>query len=77
MIIKEFLDDMITIEANDAYGNPCNNTKIILVSGRGPVAGNLPKEISFLNYSILAQYMVEYRLKFFLTQVLYNSRPKI
>jgi hypothetical protein len=77
MLIKEFLDDMITIEANDAYENPCNNTKIILVSGRGPVAGNLPKEISFLNYSILAQYMVEYRLKFFLTQVLYNSRPKI
>jgi hypothetical protein len=77
MIIKEFLDDMITIEANDAYGNPCNNTKIILVSGRGPIAGKLPKEISFLNYSILAQYLVEYRLKNLLTQVLYAARPKI
>lgn len=48
---------------------------LIITSGRGE-APNLPDNIPFLNYSLVAQFILENRNKFMLTQLLYSSRTR-
>lgn len=50
------------------------SARVILTSGRAP--SRLPSKISFLSYSLLSQYLIEYRFKLLLSEIVYASRPK-
>ena len=47
--------------------------KIIMITGRGK-PHNLPVNIRFLNYSIVAQYLIDRRNKFAFTEAIYSAR---
>lgn len=65
------------IEKELICSKTCSDVKVIITSGRGPLAQGLPKDFRFLSYSIISQYLVENRFKFNLTNVLNSSRPKL
>lgn len=54
----------------------CENTKVILTSGRGPTVSTLPPNVAFLPYSVISQYLIENRLKYNLVEVLASARAK-
>jgi hypothetical protein len=47
--------------------------KPVIISGRG-LPANLPSGISFVNYSALAQYLIDNRNKYLLTELLFSTR---
>lgn len=50
--------------------------KIIVISGRGK-PHNLPKNIRFLNYSVVAQYLIDRRCKYTFAEVVHSARKLI
>lgn len=62
--IQKFYDELESIYPD---------SRIIITSGRGK-PDNLPSDICFLGYSILSQYTLESRLKYFLVNALNSSR---
>lgn len=74
--VKEAIDDKKVKEfiENEILGNDLDiDTKIIVISGRGK-PHNLPEGYLYLNFSIVAQYCIENRLKYFLNDVVHSAK---
>lgn len=65
--IKEFIQNEIL------EGKKNVDTKIIFISGRGK-PHNLPEDFLYLNFSIVAQYCIENRLKYYLNDVVHSAK---
>ena len=50
-----------------------NYDQIVVISGRGK-PHNIPDNIRYLNFSVVAQYLIDRQHKFPLTEVIYNAR---
>lgn len=68
--LRDFLIDQICNKDKSIYD------RIVVTSGRG-VPHNLPKDIRYLNFSIISQYLVDLRNKFALTEALFSARNMI
>jgi hypothetical protein len=64
--VKKFIEEQILQNKNV-------ETKIIIISGRGK-PHNMPPGYLYLNFSIVSQYCIENRLKYFLNEVVYSSK---
>lgn len=73
--IEQFIKEQI-LQITDGSSETLNDvqTKIIVISGRGKPS-NMPKEYLYLNYSIVAQYCIENRLKLLLNDIVHSSKP--
>ena len=69
--IKSFIENELI------SSKTCSDVKVIITSGRGPLAKGLPKDFRFLSYSIISQYLVENRFKYNLINALNSARPKL
>lgn len=47
--------------------------KVVVISGRGK-PHNLPHDIRYLNYSIVAQYLIDHRCKYAFAEAIYSAR---
>lgn len=66
--VKEFIEEIL-LDNNKELAL----TKIIIISGRGK-PHNMPENYLYLNFSVISQYCIENRLKYFLNEVVFSSK---
>ena len=69
--IEQFIKNVL---CQDENGKPkIEYDRVIVISGRGKPQ-NLPNNIRFLNYSVVAQYLIDRRCKYPFAETIYSAR---
>lgn len=65
--VSDFLEGVICLPFN------INRDRLVIISGRG-LPPNLPAGMRYLNYSIVAQYLIDIRSKYLLNEIVFSAR---